>query len=370
MSKFFKALQQAERERTLGERVGPADSPTEARTTEPEATTVEQADEASVAEPVEVPERSATLVPREAATGDRASVQEATDGGHGTFGRALGVLAAPPRDALGVEVPPASAGVAPEDVDGPESHLVSLHTPTSFAAEQYRTLRHVIEHEHVQVIAVTSPGVGDGKTTTTVNLAGALAQASDARVLVIDCDLRRPSIGKFLGLMPHRMGHGLVELLVDRRLPLDAAIVTRRPYNLDILPAGTPPSNPYEVLKSARLPELIEEARKRYHFVILDTPPAVPLPDCRLLAGVVDAFVVVVAANRTSRRLLQETLETLDRGKVLGVTFNKDDTPMSGYYEYKPYFQSANGHGKSRWARMVSRIRSFRPRPATRRRKK
>lgn len=349
MSKFFKALEQAERERTRTEVAATAGSPSS------------PPDERETAQDATPPaERSVPAeIPAEARSTDRVRDVEDTDGDEREETRAV------------VESEPVmgDAAVAVAS-DGAEPHLVSLHAPTSFAAEQYRTLRHIIEHEGVQMIAVTSPAVGDGKTTTAVNLAGALAQAPDARVLVIDCDLRRPSVGKFLGLPANQPAKGLVELLLDRSFSLDAAIIKRRTYNLDILPAGQQPVNPYEVLKSSRLPAIMEEVRKRYNFVILDTPPAIPLPDCRVLGNFVDAFVMIVSANRTPRRLVQETLETLDRRKVLGLIFNKDETPIGGYYEYQAYFPRNGNARKSTLGRLVSRVRSLRRKPATRRKKK
>ncbi len=353
MSKFFKALEQAERERTRNEVAAPAGSPPSAqdgRETVPRTTVPDAIPTAEPSAPAEIP--------AEARSTDRARGVEDTAGDEREEMRAV------------VEVTPPLADTAlAEDAGEAEPHLVSLHAPTSFAAEQYRTLRHIIEHEGVQMIAVTSPGVGDGKTTTAVNLAGALAQAPEARVLLIDCDLRRPTVGKFIGLPANQPAKGLVELLLDRRLPLDAAIVKRRTYNLDILPAGQPPVNPYEVLKSSRLPAIMEEVRKRYNFVILDTPPAIPLPDCRVLGNFVDAFVMIVSANRTPRRLVHETLETLDRRKVLGLIFNKDETPVGGYYEYQAYFPRNGNAGRSTLGRLVTRVRSLRRKPATGRKK-
>ena len=104
--------------------------------------------------------------------------------------------------------------------DGLEEHLVSLLAPTSFEAEQYRTLRHLIEQLHkaaeLQVFAVSSPTASDGKTTTAINLAGALAQSHDARVLLIDADLRVPTVGTNLGL-DERPGPGLADTLCEVR---------------------------------------------------------------------------------------------------------------------------------------------------------
>src|SRR5947209_7510156 len=105
-------------------------------------------------------------------------------------------------------IAPASARDLPERLRISEQ-LVSLHDPDSFAADQYRTLRHTVDQfrkeSNLQVLGVTSPAPGDGKTVTTLNLAGALAQAPDSRVLVIDADLRRPSVARYLGLASMRL---------------------------------------------------------------------------------------------------------------------------------------------------------------------
>src|SRR6266702_6741187 len=109
----------------------------------------------------------------------------------------------------------------PQATDGVEEHLVSLLAPASFAAEQYRALRHLVEQFHksaeLTVLAVTSPTVGDGKTTTAINLAGALAQAPDARVLLVDADLRGPAVATHLGL-DEPAGPGFVGAILDANL--------------------------------------------------------------------------------------------------------------------------------------------------------
>ena len=238
--------------------------------------------------------------------------------------------------------------------------LVSLLRPTSFEAEQYRTLRYIVDQLHkdanLQVVAVSSPGVGDGKTTTAINLAGALAQAPDARVLLVDADLRQPSVSKYLGIDDSR-GLGLVDAILKPGLQLDDIAWCLPPFNLSALPVGQPPAAPYEVLKSPRLAELLEEARQRYDYIVVDTPPMVPVPDCRVMAKWVDGFLLVVAAHKTPRKLVEEALNIMDPTKTLGLIFNNDDRPLSGYYGY--YY--ANGHSPNAdrtgwWARVIKKF--------------
>src|SRR3989304_9683219 len=127
--------------------------------------------------------------------------------------------------------------------------LVSLLRPTSFEAEQFRTLRYIVEQLHkdanLQVVAVSSPGAGDGKTTTAINLAGALAQAPDARVLLVDADLRQPSVSKYLGIDDSR-SLGLVDAILKPGLQLEDIEWGLPPFNLSALPVGQPPAAPYE----------------------------------------------------------------------------------------------------------------------------
>ncbi|MEK6716359.1 MAG: P-loop NTPase, partial [candidate division NC10 bacterium] len=154
--------------------------------------------------------------------------------------------------------------VSPEAPDRVEEHLVSLLAPASREAEQYRALRHLVEQLHrsadLSVVAVTSPGGDDGKTTTAINLAGALAQAPEGRVLLVDIDLRGSSLPTKLGL-DGQADRGLVEAILDPGLPLEAVVQHCPPFNLFVLPAGHLPAAPYEVLKSPRVGELLQEAR-------------------------------------------------------------------------------------------------------------
>jgi len=217
-------------------------------------------------------------------------------------------------------------------------HLVSLLNPVSFEAEQYRVLRHVVETlrkgVNLQVVAITSPGIGDGKTTTAINLAGALAQSMEARVLLVDIDLRRSAVGRQLGLGGSR--RSLVDALLKPSLTLEETVEHLPSFNFSVLPAGSAVVVSYELLRSPRLEALLEEARQRYDYIVLDTPPFVPIPDCRLIAKCVDGFLIVVAAHRTPRGVLAEALDQIDPAKVVGLVFNGDDARRSSYYDVYP----------------------------------
>jgi capsular exopolysaccharide synthesis family protein len=232
--------------------------------------------------------------------------------------------------------------------------LVSLLAPDSFAADQYRALRHTMEGlrngSSYQVIAVTSAGPGDGKTVTTLNLAGALAQGKDARVLVVDADLRRPSVAKYLGFGAVRMP-GLADVIVDPACGLDRVIRRFQTFNLSVLPAGVPQSTPYEILNSPRLGSLLKEVRALYNYVIIDTPPLLPMPDARLIGKLADGFLMIVGANKTPRRLVRDALTLLDPAKVIGVVYNGDHQPLAQHYGYYGYYSTDPDDRPAKWWR-------------------
>lgn len=224
-----------------------------------------------------------------------------------------------------------------------DPHLVALTSPGSFAAEQYQGLRLTIERlrrgRTLQVIAVTSPAAGEGKTLTAINLAGALARGGDAaRVLLIDADLRRPAVARQLAIDDD--AKGLTEVVENAAATIDSVTQKLKPYNLSVITAGFRSGAVHQILRSPRLEVVLAEARQRYDFVVLDTPPLLPVFDSALLANAVDGVLMVVAANQTPRKLLGEALNLLDPAKVLGIVFNRDAKPMFGYYDayYKDYF--------------------------------
>jgi capsular exopolysaccharide synthesis family protein len=219
--------------------------------------------------------------------------------------------------------------------------LVSLVAPSSVEADQYRALRHTIERMHrdakLQVIAVTSPGAGEGKTVTTLNLASSLAQSPDTRVLVIDADLHRPSVGFYLGIDSDGVP-GLADVIRNDSPDFGDSIHHIEPFNLSVVLAGDVATGAYELLNSARMELLLAEARKSFDYVLIDTPPVVPLPDSRLLTRWVDGFLIVVAAHKTPRKALAEALSLVDSAKTIGMVFNGDDRPLSPYSSYYGYY--------------------------------
>lgn len=263
-----------------------------------------------------------------------------------------------PRDA---EYPVGEAG------PGVAEELVSLLAPASVEGEQYRTLRHAVERFRreagLRVLAVTSAGPGDGKTVTTLNLAGSLAQSPDSRVLVVCADLHRATAGEYLGL-DHLRAPGLADLISGPGRDLTTAVRRFDALNLSVLLPGRVQAPPYELLASPRLGEILAEGRRLYDYVLIDTPPLAPLADCRLIGRWVDGFMVVVAAHRTPRRLLREALGQLDAAKVLGFVFNGDDRPLGpsygyyGYYGHEPAHSAPPASGAAWWHRALGARRT------------
>jgi capsular exopolysaccharide synthesis family protein len=231
--------------------------------------------------------------------------------------------------------------LTPEQKQNLDPCLVSFSAPESFEAEQYRMLRYLVERLKGErgktcIVGVTSPSAGDGKTTTVLNLAGSLAQAADVRVLLIDADLRRPAVEARLGEKPAGV-LGLTDAIMRSHLRLQDITTHYHALNLTVLPAGQATTSPYEVLKSPRFGELLQEARRTYDYVVIDTPPLVPIPDCRLIGKWVDGFFVVVGAHKTPRKLVREALAVMEEEKILGLVLNGGDSPVFGYDQYYGY---------------------------------
>jgi capsular exopolysaccharide synthesis family protein len=226
-----------------------------------------------------------------------------------------------------------------------DKRLVSLTAPSSMEAEQYQALRLKLEHlqreRNVRVIAVTSPGARDGKTVTAINLAAALAEGSNAKVLLIEADLRRPAVARYLRL-GDRVKPGLAELVMDASRPLEDSIDHHESFGFDTMVAGVVDTPVHQIFRTPRLQSVLAELRQRYDYIVVDTPPVGPVSDCALLARWIDGVVVIVTAHKTPRKQLENALNTLDGAPVIGIIFNRDDKARAGYRrDYRGYFPRA-----------------------------
>jgi len=208
---------------------------------------------------------------------------------------------------------------------------ISLLQPESYVAEQFRALRGRIDalatQRPITTIAVTSAFPGEGKTTCAINLAIVTGMSLGRRVLLVDCDLRRPKVHPSLGLKPET---GLSEVLAGRS-SVDEAIVPADGVALDVLPVCDRPVNPSELLGSPEMRRLIEEVSGRYDRVIVDTPAALGLPDAKAVSDLCDGTVMVVRADVTARSDLEAVLEILDSERILGLLMNGVDADQGRY---------------------------------------
>jgi capsular exopolysaccharide synthesis family protein len=217
--------------------------------------------------------------------------------------------------------------------------LVTQTRPQSQMAESYRALRTSLLLSSLgappKVILVTSAMPQEGKTTTSINTAVVLAQKG-VRVLLIDADLRRPGIHKALGMGPRS---GLSNVLTGS-VDLQQAI-TRSPLipSLSILPAGTPPPNPAELLASMNTRDLIEGLRQEFDHIVIDTPPTLSVTDAVVLSTRADAVVLVIRSGKTTKQALRRARELLFRvnARVTGVLLNAVDLSSPDYYYYYEY---------------------------------
>ena len=217
--------------------------------------------------------------------------------------------------------------------------LVAVNDPNSPAAEEYRKLKSSLVKltkmdEFHNTIMVTSAIAGEGKTLTSLNLALSLAQEFDHTVLLIDADLRRPSIHRYLGIEAER---GLSDCLTTELDPGEVLINTGV-GKLVVLPAGKDVRNPVELFTSQRLSALLLEIKHRYpdRYVVIDTPPVLPFAETRHLSHLVDGTVFVIKEDEVSVDGVKEALEALRGANLLGIVYNEAriDRLDDRYYYY------------------------------------
>jgi capsular exopolysaccharide synthesis family protein len=211
--------------------------------------------------------------------------------------------------------------------------------PQSQMAESYRALRTSLLLSNLgappKVIMITSARPQEGKTTTSINTAIVLAQKG-VRVLLIDADLRRPSIHKTLGMGPRS---GLSNVLTGSATLQQTITTSPILPNLFIMPAGTPPPNPAELLASSNMRDLILELREQYDHIVIDTPPTLSVTDAVVLSPRADATILVIRSGQTTKQALRRSRDILMQvnAHVAGVLLNAVDLTSPDYYYYYEY---------------------------------
>jgi len=215
----------------------------------------------------------------------------------------------------------------------PESKLVCFASPQVAAAEAFRLLgvrlRLFQRKRTLKKVLITSTIPQEGKSVVASNLACTLAQTTQQRVLLIEGDVRLPSLAKVLGIDKHP---GLCECLFGTR-PLSKSIYHLKGPDLWILPAGSAPSNPLELLQSGRLPALMDQLTAWFDWIIIDSPPVLPMADTSVWMNLADGILLVLRQGTTEKRQLQRGLEALESKKMIGAVLNcSKSMPHSDYY--------------------------------------
>lgn len=230
------------------------------------------------------------------------------------------------------------------------SLVASLTDPDSPAAEAYRTLRTSVQFlgldKPLKTVQVTSPSASEGKSTTIANLAVALAGAGQ-RVIVVDCDLRRPRIHQFFGL---DNGVGLTSALVGDTTLREACQTAPQIKRLQVLASGPIPPNPSELLATNRMREVLRLLSDHADVVLVDCPPILPVTDASVLSHYVDATLLVATAGVTEQRPLRRAVELLNQveAPLQGIVLNgvKDEGAYGYSYGYK-YTSKPKGRGRA-----------------------
>ena len=224
--------------------------------------------------------------------------------------------------------------------------LISEHHPLSLLTESYRTIRTSLLYSQAgnppQVTLLTSASPGEGKTVTTLNLSVVLAQ-DGYKVLVIDADLRKGQCHTRLNLKNHK---GLSDILTGN-IALQDGIQETSVSGLSVITRGTCPPNPSDLLGSRKMREVLASLRESFHFIIIDSPPAIVVSDARILSVNSDAVILVFHAQKTTRaaaRRIVEHLETV-RAPIVGTILNCVDLKNPDYTYYRTYYGSDYGVG-------------------------
>ena len=204
----------------------------------------------------------------------------------------------------------------------------------SIAAESYRTLRTNIQYSSfdnpVKSIVITSSEPGEGKSTTSANLALSFA-LDEKKTILIDCDLRKPVVHKEFGISNSK---GLTEFLLGKEE--FSKVVHKHKSGLHILPSGLIPPNPAEMLASRAMEHLLAQLEERYDYIIIDTPPVNAVADSKILSTKVDGTILVVKYGYTKKDVVLEAVKGLKavKANIIGTVFNGEESHKSKYYYY------------------------------------
>ena len=219
--------------------------------------------------------------------------------------------------------------------------IVSL-APESLDAESFKILRTQVlfpkDGKRPRTIMITSAFPGEGKTFVAANLGVSIAQSINQYVLLVDCDLRRPSLHKMLG---HSNMQGLHEYLIGKK-ELPDLLIRSRFKKLSLLTAGSHSHNPTELLLSTKMKKFLEQVKTRSQdrFIIIDAPPTQITSEAAVLSNYVDGIIFVIMAQKSPRATIQKNIEDLGKTKIVGIVFNGYSQSYKSYDKYyKKYYK-------------------------------
>ncbi len=211
--------------------------------------------------------------------------------------------------------------------------LFSMEDDYPIVAEQYRILSTKLEQishkQSIKSFAVTSAVLGEGKSTTSLNLSYILSKEFRRKVILVECDLRAPSITP--QCLDIEMECNLANV-IRGKIGLERAISRFEDSNLYLLPAGEKIKNPSNLLSDKRLQAIINDLKTEFDYVIVDAPPILPLADINLLVKVVDGLLLVVKAGKTPKDIVSRAVDTISREQIVGVVLNSAETSLEKYY--------------------------------------
>ena len=230
---------------------------------------------------------------------------------------------------------------------------MQLHTynnPKSHISEAYRILRTNIEFsnidKNIKTILITSSQQNEGKSTSISNLASTFASLENKKVLIIDCDLRNPSVHKMFNVSNIS---GLTDVLTGQK-DIEKCIEKTKVKNLDILKAGKIPPNPSEILQSKKMRNFMEVIKEYYDYIFIDSPPVGIVADASILAQYADGTILLVAANEAdieATKIAKERLEGVN-ANILGAILNKFEADSKSYGYYNYYYGSTSEKKKQK----------------------
>ena len=231
-----------------------------------------------------------------------------------------------------------------------DPHIVSANDSTSPIAEQYRilctNLKPLRSRSGPKVILVTSAVNGEGKSVTSINLALTFARHEHLRVVLVDADMRKSSVPRWLGLKDRR--HGLSTVLQHGGELNNGSLVSLQSPKLTVLPAGPAVSHPAELLESVAMKRLLATLKTQFDLIIVDAPPVLPVTDPGILASQADGVLLVVRAGKTQRKTVIAAQELLKkaRANLLGCVLTHVEYYLPGYAKYyQHYYRSAKQNG-------------------------